>query len=336
MKLFFLIFLIVESSIAGIRDIGNGGEVITCRNAAGALSSIEVLDSYEARILRGFKVKLGDPANSVSEKVNLVFDRVSLQDKSRAARYAHWYKNWDAGIRWQDEALPATPDVDPSLIPKNCKIEQIAIQRNTTDNQAWYDYGLSLKMNRPLWNALDNDQKAVLILHEIFYHEALYSDFKSAEPIRYLNSLYFSDEAGPLMSTPLKYAQILESMGFNTIYFNGVTYYHPAVMARDWVKSHFYADTGLPRILYVFEKDFKNELFLQKINILGSEVTLMHSKHSYNREISEVVFENRFGYYKVVPIDSPVTFRLPNGTSKTCDRGYLQLENGLFKKGDED
>ncbi|MBC7421484.1 MAG: hypothetical protein H7328_12225 [Bdellovibrio sp.] len=334
-----LIILIFSylSTFAGIRDVGNGGEVIVCRDAKNNIISAEVLDSFESRTLRGHNVSLGAPGVSVEEKVLVALGRDAALDSPRAARYIKWYRHFDAGITWRDTPLPATPDVDPSLIPKGCNIEQIAIQRNTAKNIVWYEYGPAVTINTALWSALDNDQKAVLILHEIFYHEALFSELISAEPIRYLNSLYFADMIQDSAKTPLAYAELLHSLGYKTIYFKGINFFHPAeflnddVPIKDWKSEAFYPDTGfLKKLSLIKFSDYQTQSE-QTITVLGAEIWI-GGNFDFNEVLDIVEFENtRQGFFSTIYIVNPAIFKLPGAAAVHCKAGRLYLEHGAFK-----
>jgi hypothetical protein len=199
MKLYLAFFLLLlMNSIANAGgEVGNGGEVVACRDSKGALKSAELLDSFEGRVLHEMSVDLGASPLSVDQKLQIYFQRIGAKNPTRADLYRKWAGTFFSGVTWVTESLPATPDVDPIIFPAGCGIEQIAIQKNNRGDSS-YDSGPIVRINKPLWQALSADQQTVLIMHEIIYHEALSDETKSAEPIRYLNQLYFSNKISSL------------------------------------------------------------------------------------------------------------------------------------------
>ena len=83
MKTFIASILLFYSSFsfANAKVVGNGGEVIACRDLSGKLVSIELLDIFEARILRGQKMDLGGSQLSLNEKVEIALSRIARRDQ---------------------------------------------------------------------------------------------------------------------------------------------------------------------------------------------------------------------------------------------------------------
>jgi hypothetical protein len=201
------------ASAASGGEGGNGGEVVACRDSIGNLKSVEILDSFEGRVLRGMVADLGSSTLTLDQKIQLVIQRLRVTNPTRFALYQKWAENFFTGVTWVDATLPATNDIDPSIFPQGCAIEQIAIQDNNRLDVTAYARGPSLRVNRSLWQSLSSDQQAILVLHEIIYHEALSDRVRSAEPIRYLNQILFSNR---LNSLSLKdYAQVLSTAGLS-------------------------------------------------------------------------------------------------------------------------
>ena len=63
------------SAFAG-HETGNGGEVIVCADASGLHASAELLDFYEARVIRQINRDLGDPATDYVEKIRMAIQRI--------------------------------------------------------------------------------------------------------------------------------------------------------------------------------------------------------------------------------------------------------------------
>jgi len=57
-------------------EVGNGGDVVVCRDAAGAIASVEMLDLFEGRTLRGLSVDPALDGGSFDEVVERIAARL--------------------------------------------------------------------------------------------------------------------------------------------------------------------------------------------------------------------------------------------------------------------
>ena len=78
------------SAQAGVRNVGNGGENIVCRDPQGKITSIELLDIYEGRILRGMTADLGPQGLNTEQRISYVLNRLKKINPSRAELYETW------------------------------------------------------------------------------------------------------------------------------------------------------------------------------------------------------------------------------------------------------
>jgi hypothetical protein len=157
MKRLFLLFLISTFSYAG--DKGNGGYSIVCRdNENGPITSAELLDIYEGRVLykRNFQVD----QNSVADLINLA--------KEKVASYGHFATKLDKEISLIERntiyipagnELEPTDDAFPPIKKKGCKFEQLANYTNSGE----------VLISSEIYDELDNINKAALIIHEAIY-----------------------------------------------------------------------------------------------------------------------------------------------------------------------
>ncbi len=81
-------------------EVGNGGDVLVCRDPAGTITTVELLDFFEARTFRGIPIDLGDPSLPVEGKLALALSRLERFSPQRAARYRAWLLAF-----WQEAAL---------------------------------------------------------------------------------------------------------------------------------------------------------------------------------------------------------------------------------------
>jgi hypothetical protein len=165
---------------------GNGGDIVLC---GGSTPSAELLDFFEARVLRGITVKLGGADQSVEQKINLMIDRAAQFDSFRVEKLKKgldfFWKNsqFVRGLEFVD-----VPDSGHIGLPPHCSIAQIAVQRLPPFPEEKY-----FIINQDLWDLLSNDGKAGLIMHEILFKEMLSLGQSNSKRARYFNSLLASD-----------------------------------------------------------------------------------------------------------------------------------------------
>jgi len=172
---------------------GNGGDAVVCRNADGAIVSAEALDHYEARTQLGIEIDAGFPANSITEAVQHVLDRIPDFDITRKSNYQVWANEFFDDANFLDGInLVDIPDSDHIAIPSGCEIEQLVIQRLTSlPRQKRYT------INQDIWEHLDDSSKVAMVIHEIIYRDALQLGHLNSINTRYvaarLLELAFSD-----------------------------------------------------------------------------------------------------------------------------------------------
>jgi hypothetical protein len=179
---------------------GNGGGGIVCRDSSGQVTSVEILDFYEARTLRGLNIDLGSEGLGVEEKIRLALSRLAFVSPIRAQRYslealalASDAKLASGGasndqlklsVFLSGVDLTFTEDTAHIAVPSGCKVEQIINQRDQE-----FPEDRRFTFNRDIWEKMDSLNQAGLILHEVIYHEAL-SKFSYIQKTS-VNSRYF-------------------------------------------------------------------------------------------------------------------------------------------------
>lgn len=210
-----LILVLASTAFAG-HEVGNGGGVIVCvgpqffppqPNA----DKVELLDLFEAREFRKLPLGLGDP----NEDYNIKIDRVLTQLERIAPYRGQLYRN--LYNRFMDESvfvanidLVYIPDSEYKGLPTNCSLKQAVIQQ-PPEFLGDKRYTVSLD----LWNKLDNNSKAALVLHEIIYNEGIALYQQSSKGVRYLNSYMTSATFNTL--TQDNFNRMLLSAGFDMI-----------------------------------------------------------------------------------------------------------------------
>jgi len=139
---------------------GGGGKSVVCRNSDGSIKSAELLDLYEGRIF----YKLNIP-NSGIDSFILGQAKMETLAKGRSAQTATNFRSMFTGIFARKNILPTgvglnpTEDSDHIITPRPpCYIEQLAIYKQD-----------ELFIDGDIWNALNETNKAALIVHETLY-----------------------------------------------------------------------------------------------------------------------------------------------------------------------
>jgi hypothetical protein len=175
--------------------VGNGGDVVVCKD------KVMMLDTYEASTLRNYKTDLGALTDSIEAKIKLAVKRLAKVDPYRTAVIAYLASEFMndtkfvSGVKLRD-----VKDSEEIFLPEGCVIEQIAIQNIKVVNRDPFYI-----VNADLWDRMDNDNKAILILHEAIFRAA-----QGAWPsptVRLLNSMAFSTQLDQM--TPLEYYEFV-------------------------------------------------------------------------------------------------------------------------------
>ncbi len=165
--LIFLGLIFSPLAFPGGEYIGNGGDVLECKEN-GRVTSIELLDFYEARFMgRPYTIDLGEESLSVIEKVEIFLERIDRVDPERGERYRNFWSVFFDEAQIEPMDLIDIPDSGHIGVPYGCGIKQAAIHREPirrTDKRYFID--------QSFWDLLDNTNKAGLIIHEIVYREA--------------------------------------------------------------------------------------------------------------------------------------------------------------------
>ena len=208
---------LISPTFAGDK-VGNGGDVVVCRNTVNEVTSIEALDIYEGRVRWTIELDLGDASLSPLQKVELALSRLGRISSIRAERYLEKAKQFDANALFLDNTeLPDISDSNHLIFPKGCKVEQIIVQRTPhfSDDRRYL-------VSNDLWKQLDSTNKAALILHEIIYEEALEFGHQDSVPTRYFNAHLMSHRFETF--TPKEMAAFFKTIDFKKFDYQGFIY----------------------------------------------------------------------------------------------------------------
>jgi hypothetical protein len=201
-------------------SVGNGGDVVVCRDQQGKITSVEVFDIVEARVLRNLKLDI-EPAGRIylptwEGKISVPLERLERLSPLRAANYRKQAEEFLDNARFvRGVDLTDIPDSDHSIVPTGCRIEQIVIRKepNFVDDRLYL-------INEDLWELLDEENKVVLVLHELHYGEALAQNAINSQGARYVNSLLFSGRIDRLNERD--FFDALRRSGYRRTDVNGV------------------------------------------------------------------------------------------------------------------
>lgn len=156
--LFFFAIFMVFSAHGFSGEKGNGGVSVVCRNDAQIITSAELLDIYEGRIL--YKRQYVVDLNDTEELLQMALQRISKFEEfhTRLIREIKAVKKGLIFVSAENE-LEATEDAFPPVKKKNCRYEQLANYRSSDE----------VIVSQEIYDSLDNVNKAALILHEAIY-----------------------------------------------------------------------------------------------------------------------------------------------------------------------
>lgn len=209
MKKTFLIVVLSfwQASASTGGTVGNGGDLVVCRDPQQKIISTELLDYYEARTLRGIIVELkgfGTPENIAVSSLDFFRSRQGI----RSARYEKTIREFSDNARFVPGAdLVDIPDSDHLIVPTGCKIEQLIIQQTPR-----FPEDKRYIVNLDLWNAMNEYQKAGAMIHEAIYTEALEKGHGDSRKTRYFHSKIL--EKRKTEFSDREFIELITMMGF--------------------------------------------------------------------------------------------------------------------------
>ncbi len=213
MKLAYALFVTFSAFpiiIFGGDSAGSGGDSILCEKPYSELSGKKamLLDHYEARVKWDITIDLGGSALTIDEKVLLGLSRLERIDPDRFGRYSKSFKTFWSEAVIGNFSLPVLPDVGVVPLPgEDCEIVRLAHQREPE-----WPGDIRYTIRQRVWNEMDSDSQAGLVLHEIIYREGISLNHVNSRPTRYLNA-HISSELIPEMGQE-KYTDVLELAKF--------------------------------------------------------------------------------------------------------------------------
>lgn len=162
MKNLLVTVLMMSSLAAFAGDKGNGGYSVVCRDNTNTITSAELLDIFEGRVLRYYEYSNNSTLNE-EHYLQYALERISKVDARVSKRIANTIKKNEAVTIFINDqlVLEATNDAFPIINRRDCKFEQLA---------TYLDEG-KLLISDEIYSKLSPLDKAALKLHEAIYLE---------------------------------------------------------------------------------------------------------------------------------------------------------------------
>lgn len=187
----------------------NGGDVVSC---SGSSNNYQLLDLYEATALHHLP-----PVPAKGTTLGEIFEErmKALEgiDGTRAALYREYMKNFTAEARFvPDSDFTNIPDEGFKAPPVGCALYQIVVQYDIPTPD-----GIRYMINQDLWNHLNEENRAGLLIHEFMYREGRQpqNNFRTSSGVRYFNALVHSAKMPSL--TIQDYIQQLRAIGYQEV-----------------------------------------------------------------------------------------------------------------------
>jgi hypothetical protein len=204
-SLFVGVLMLTATSAMALdaKEVGNGGNAVLCP----ATKSAELLDYYEARILRNMNVTMGSGKDPVAV-AQFAVQRLKKLSPLRALAYEKYIQSFISESRFlKGVELVEINDSGHIFLPTNCKPVQVAVQKAP----AFPGDGRYV-INQDVWDQMPVTSQAGLILHEVIYREALEFGASDSRAVRYLNSVLAADQLANY--NPISFAKMMVEIGF--------------------------------------------------------------------------------------------------------------------------
>jgi hypothetical protein len=177
---FFKLF--AQNTSSNGNTVGNGGDVVVCKD------SIEVLDLSEAKMLHTQTIRKLEDKATYKERISELLLSIRTLDPKLYEQYQMVLSQLDKRLKFISKAK--FRDVLDSLeiaVGEECELKQIAIQQNLKGQSV-------IHVDEELWQKLNQENQAALILHEMIYEHFLYLGEKNSIKVRKFNALIHSEE----------------------------------------------------------------------------------------------------------------------------------------------
>jgi len=212
MKKVLLILLFPVLTMAS--GVGNGGFVIRCGSQVMPLEYFEAMQS-------GLALDIPKPIwvqgqSYLTQRIYAILNRLKKLDPNRAEYYRAAYYRYFLGLYADNQSLflniqgltlNSSQAADPTLqlkfglgsvqVPGNCELVLTAQQELPIEKESQRRHlQLNIRLISTVWNQLDLDTQAGIIMHELFYHEYLQRNIppQNSVGVRHLLGLLMSSK----------------------------------------------------------------------------------------------------------------------------------------------
>lgn len=234
MKNILVVFMLLIAGPSFASRVGNGGDGVYCEKEGRV--SVELLDFFEGR-LRGWPpVLIGE---TVEEKIELFIQKVEKFDLYLGIVLREGFDHYLQNRRFTDNELVDIPDSEHVQLPKGCQIRQAAIFRMPHELIPGEPVYL---VNQDLWDLMDKNSKAGLVLHEILYRYARITHHQDSVVAR----LVLTALASNLTETQGPWAFYQMVRGDKIGWYFRIKLVHEAVDSKDTSGAPLYLYSGRP------------------------------------------------------------------------------------------
>lgn len=166
------ILILAGADVFAGNRVGNGGNLVQCEEPKGSdKKQLQLLDFYESFGMTGPDLFKLDPSKKDLNDKDILQNRLDLLAKV-APKLADQYSRRTKTIQNEIEfktgvSLSLAKDAVEAFLPsdKGCSLKQVVIRKE----QKPVDGEKRFLFDQTLWNKLNPEQKAGLMLHEIIY-----------------------------------------------------------------------------------------------------------------------------------------------------------------------
>jgi len=183
-----LLSLAIPLASANAGQEGHGGEAYVCRDLktarldphtgipdpkTGNINSVELWDYFYGEETRSsdLKIDTGNPNAPYLEQAQYIINRIAKVDSVTASRFNRYLKDFPNETNWLERSAIKEMSDYTTLIDskKNCYRMQFAVRRKSNEMKP---YDKRFLIDKEIWTAANDQQRAGLILHEFIYRDA--------------------------------------------------------------------------------------------------------------------------------------------------------------------
>ena len=153
--------ILTAMSVFSAQERG-GGNALVCRSSDGAIKSAEMLDLFEGRVEYGLNIV--NTKEDPQVRARALLNKMIQAESGTGNRFEELTATFENALKdfWLLEPGVAVEPIDdslPNIIPKNCKIEQLASYLSTG----------KLIVDSEIWDHFDETSRTGFYLHESIY-----------------------------------------------------------------------------------------------------------------------------------------------------------------------